>query len=190
MKIFIKDYNGNPFVVFELSLANKKKVFMHVEKTNYYNNERGIVIIDANRFLKLWKNEPNSSHYKQSHGNPKTWINDRKYKKAEEGFSYGFNNPVPLANIYYGFYKKNTTSYKFPFFRKNECIEQIPYVGFSNGVTRTIWLLANGCKIFPVECGMPNAKELFDYTSPVDANANFFIVSQLFDKLSDRIISI
>ncbi|MCW8348708.1 hypothetical protein MD535_22220 [Vibrio sp. ZSDZ65] len=52
-----------------------------------------------------------------------------KFHYAEKGFSFGVENPVPLANM--------TTN------------KDYPSVGFINGITRTIWLLANGAQYFP-----------------------------------------
>jgi hypothetical protein len=39
-----------------------------------------------------------------------------------------------------------------------------PWLGFTNGITRTIWLLANGAKVFPVECALKKSDELQDLT--------------------------
>jgi len=38
----------------------------------------------------------------------------------------------------------------FYFIRKNQKSSKKPYCAFTNGVTRTIWLLANGAESFPV----------------------------------------
>jgi hypothetical protein len=76
------------------------------------------------------------------------------------GFSYGIDNPVPLAFVSHGTATRTNVSHKFLWFGKQELLEQFHYVGFTNGVTRTIWLLSQGCKAFPIECEMPGAIEL------------------------------
>lgn len=53
---------------------------------------------------------------------------DHKYPHAAAGFSSGRDYPVPLPNI--GYYRGQ--------------------IGFGDGITRTLWLLANGAAAFPL----------------------------------------
>lgn len=53
---------------------------------------------------------------------------DYKYHRAVEGFARGEENPVPLADV---------------------CFEK--GLSFTNGITRTFWLLANNVAAFPVK---------------------------------------
>jgi len=41
-----------------------------------------------------------------------------------------------------------------------QVVKRTPYIGFTDGVTRTIWLLAYGAKCFPVMCRTENAELL------------------------------
>lgn len=108
----------------------------------------------------MWRSEPYGGHRAVPHGNPQTWVKDSKYKDAAEGFSFGCDNPVPLATVSFNIATRFITSYKFLLFGKEVREERFSYVAFTNGVTRTIWLLAHGCKFFPVECEMPGAIDL------------------------------
>ena len=72
--------------------------------------------------------------------------NDDKYRWAVDGFAQGPRNPVPLAEA--GAYRD-----------LNSCRL---HLSFTNGVTRTFWLLANRCPAFPVKVyGSVSAKLLF-----------------------------
>ncbi|HAU1387081.1 TPA: hypothetical protein F8R95_09320 [Legionella pneumophila] len=95
------------------------------------------IIIDSNKFLKLWQNDPRQSEKKLAFGNEPVWRNDYKFHYAEKGFSSGENNPVPLAYIHC----YNCNDYD---------AGTMPYCVFTDGITRTIWLLANGATCFPV----------------------------------------
>ena len=134
---------------------------MSMNISEYGMDNFGIVIVDAQKFLSLWRADPYSPHQVEANGTPETWPNDYKYSHAVEGFSHGRENPVPLADVSYGAAIRTSVSYKFLRFGRTERQEQIEYVAFTNGITRTIWLLTHGCAAFPVKCGMSSARELF-----------------------------
>ena len=117
-----------------------------------------VVMVDARKFLKLWRADPTDQEI--ARGNPHTWRQDRKFTSAAEGFSYGFTNPVPLAQVEYAEVKILSVSYKFLRFGRKEHMRHVRYLSFINGITRTIWLLPHGCRAFPVECRMPEAINL------------------------------
>jgi hypothetical protein len=119
-----------------------------------------VVIVDARRFLKLWRADPYKEHEEIAQGNPQTWRGDYKFKYAVKGFSYGFKNPVPLAWVAYSEIILLSVTYKFLRFGRQEHREHVRYVSFINGITRTIWLLSHGARAFPVECRMPDARVL------------------------------
>lgn len=155
--------------VFQVDLADEKSAFMCVEETNLANEERCVVIVEADAFLDLWRNDPSSIHREQSHGTVESWKADYKYHYAAAGFSHGIDNPVPLANVSCA--KRLRTiavrKYKFPFIKTHRHIEheETTCVAFTNGVTRTIWLLAQGAKWFPVECRIDNDAQLLVQTA-------------------------
>jgi len=152
-------------IVFTVALPDSAPVYMSVQKTNYCNDMRTVVIVDAAKFLQLWQAEPNSICKELSHGNPEIWRNDRKYHHAETGFSRGEINPVPLAEVACATNSRQIVTYKFLRFGRCEHTENSAYSCFTNGVTRTIWLLSKGCKTFPVECNISSAKLLYEAAS-------------------------
>ena len=149
-----KRYGTTTMAIFSVSLADRKPVFMCVAQTPYENEHRGVVIVDARKFLKLWRADPYKHHQEIATGNPQTWRQDRKFTVAAEGFSEGFANPVPLPEVEYTEGKQTSVAYKLLRFGRHEQTRYVRYVSFINGITRTIWLLSHGCKAFLVECPM------------------------------------
>lgn len=144
--------------IYGVETRDRGTVFMSIRKSNYYNDRRSVVIVDASRFLAAWRNGYGPSWLGSIHGfidpirrklNPhafgrdkwlpylsrEAWLNDYKFSKAVRGFEWGIENPVPLAEV--GFATSDDDM---------ECI-----VDFTNGITRTLYLLAYGAKAFPVE---------------------------------------
>lgn len=95
-------------------------------------------MLDAKAFAKHWQGFISDREHRQHRAQPGNWRLDSKFPDAERGFAQGERNPVPLAlvscNRFHG--------------------ESRPSIGFTNGITRTLWLLANGAPMFPVECGI------------------------------------
>lgn len=91
----VSDLGKVPYVQYGVSIA-KKTVYMAAHRTNYLNEERAIVIVDREKFLDLWK----ATDHEGPHpfGNPESWRKDYKFHDAEDGFSHGSKNPVPLSN--------------------------------------------------------------------------------------------
>lgn len=141
MTTLIEKANRN--AIFQLEL-NDRIVYMSTECTNYLNESRYIIVLEAKKFIKLWQNEPNPISKSLNFGTIESWKNDKKYPDAEDGFSFGKNNPVPLANVVCYLNEDN----------------QLPYIAIENGITRTIWLLSNDVKYFPVECRNRNEAQL------------------------------
>ncbi|MEI8620031.1 hypothetical protein P4S66_03705 [Pseudoalteromonas sp. B129b] len=175
-------------ITFEIPISNDRKVYMSVEKSNYCNDERCVVLVESNKLLELWRNEPYSIHREQSMGNPTTWSHDRKYGQAKRGFSFGIENPVPLADVTCGEATKNHPIYKRKFLLFKTLIgiekEQIEYVAFTNGITRTIWLLANQAPFFPVECEAKNGSERLASAGGL-ATKSHYTVEELFQLIPD-----
>lgn len=112
-----------------------------------------IVIIERNKFLDLWKNEPYPLEKKLIFGDENIWRSDYKFHHAENGFAQGIDNPVPLAYLHCYLTDKRQKikgTLVERILNKNWEICQVPYCAFTNGITRTIWLLANGAEYFPV----------------------------------------
>src|SRR5688500_3996630 len=143
-----KRYDTTTMAIFAVSLADREPVFMSVAETPYENENRGVVMVDAKKFLKLWRADPYKTHQQIVQGNPHTWRQDRKLKDAAEGFSDGITNPVPLAQVGYSEGEYTSVSYKFLRFGRHEQTRPFRYVSCINGITRTIWLLSHGCEAF------------------------------------------
>jgi hypothetical protein len=73
-----------------------------------------VVIVDAKKFLALWRAGPEGLQRDIANGNPETWRHDRRFIDATDGFSYGFKNPVPLAQVGYFDGKLTSVSEKPP----------------------------------------------------------------------------
>ena len=128
------DYVNNKVAVWKIELLNNKTAFMRCDffpsDDDYY-----VVQVDAQKFYYLWLLSAlfvNTTHRSNNCVLRKDMPNDYKFDRAVEGFSKGSHSPVPLAQV-------------------SACyVNGRPYIGFSNGVTRTMWLIYNGAKSFPV----------------------------------------
>ena len=128
----LKDYGYR--AVYEVPIQGDSTVFMSVSPSCYMEN-RSVVIVEPKRFLELWRASPYSLHRYIAHGTPSKWKNDKKYRKAENGFSSGIINPVTLAEV-------NFLDVPYSLFPEIPILRRItkqhPFVTFTNGITRTI----------------------------------------------------
>ncbi len=131
-----------------------------MKATDFDQDRYGVVIVDANKFLQLWRDEPHSIHGAVARGNPATWSHDEKYPKANGLFSRSTTSPVSLAKISYNDGLRSVVTHKFLWFGRSVRQETFGYLGFTDGITRTIWLLANQCAAFPIACELPGACRL------------------------------
>lgn len=140
-------WNGQRGALFRVR-TSVDDVYLSVSRSNYGNEERAVVEVDCARLLRLWRDEPRSEHAgpanlaNLANGNPQTWRAHPRFDLAAEGFSFGEHDPVPLAEV--------------------NCPTNaaVPYVTFTDGVMRTLWLAAYAAKSFPVECGVHEAEAL------------------------------
>jgi hypothetical protein len=139
---------------FEIELEGGKTVHMQAQvphEEDYYV----VVMVDAARFVELWR-QPLSSHREVALNTPETWPGDYKYSYAVDGFSHGAENPVPLAQVSCWRSASDIVEYesRFYFFKRKVIVGRAgdPSLSFVNGITRTIYLLSNGAKSFPVLC--------------------------------------
>ncbi|MGF6292707.1 plasmid fertility inhibition factor family protein [Paraburkholderia youngii] len=175
MKTFqgIKTYGYRREAVFKIA-TTAGDAYMSISRTNYMNDERAVVEVDRARFFELWKAAPYSIHRAQAHGDEQSWRSDYKFHHAVDGFSHGEPNPVPLANISCLIAHERIPemqSFLFFFRRKvRERLVDFPYVAFTNGVTRTIWLAAHQAECFPVECDAKQAPLLHSLAGTEGSN--------------------
>ncbi len=132
-KTFLFGYTG--CAIFRVNTNLRGTVFMRVDDSNYGTDSRWVVFVDAAKFLAAWCATPGERANLAREG-PSGWREDYKFDSAEEGFSKGRANPVPLA-----------LPTVWPLTEGGPLT-----VDFTNGITRTIWLLAAGAQAFPVEC--------------------------------------
>jgi hypothetical protein len=89
---------------------------------------------------------------------------ERKYPSAEKGFACGIESPVPLAqpHVNIGTIKTPVYSRWLRYFKRLERVDEtsFEYIGFTDGVTRTMWLIENGVEVFPVECRIEEAAKM------------------------------
>ena len=137
-------------------------VYMSEEDPGSDGEAWAVVEVDAERFLQLWR-QPGSSHPEVAHQSPETWPLDRKFHWPDKHFTEGRVNPVPLATVSCELRRLET-----PVWRRRllwQVLERVdvtehPVLTFTDGVTRTIWLLTHGVQAMPVKCPMADAVRL------------------------------
>ena len=125
-----------------LPVPGKPDAFMRLD-AGQADHDRFVVPVNAKAFNRLWlAGGLNSPERPDGCLLRKDMTSDSKYRHAVEGFAAGRDSPVPLANVALE-------------------RERTPSVRFNDGVTRTLWLLANNVAAFPVlVAGEDNAKAL------------------------------
>lgn len=145
----------NEYLIFRMMTKENKAVYMRYPQhfENIQDKESTIVIVESQKFLPLWQKSPFSVDRDVSSGDEIKWRKDYKFHHAENGFAKGKESPVPLADI-------NVHV------RGNEVS-----CSFNDGMTRTIWLLANEVKAFPilVRQDREKAKILSQHASPLSS---------------------
>ena len=102
-----------------------------------------IVCLDRARFLTAWAAGAPSEQAALARGDEATWRADRKFADAEPPLSASSSWPVPVGILQLA--PANTQGLRF-----------------LDGVTRTIWLLANGARVIPVACDEPTEIEVVE----------------------------
>lgn len=155
---------GHRTIIFRVPTSSRGEVYMCVTRTPYLNEKRAVVEVDAQRFLTLWRQNPYGHDAEISQGDPTLWKSDSKFSSAEKGFAQGYDNPVPLAEVSCSIHKHKTPVYSRRWFGLKQLTHYderaFGYVALTDGITRTIWLLAYGAPYFPVECDIEDAPHL------------------------------
>lgn len=128
---------GLPAAIYAVPTVERGTVYMRVDGSD----ETAVVIVDSDRFLDLWR----CSKEPLAQQTPAQWKRDYKIEGAENGFSRGQGDPVPVIHVSYFEMPQGSGRMQ---------------IGFSNGYTRTIWLLAHGACGFPVKCSGETAQAL------------------------------
>ena len=112
-------------------------VFLYVSGGHPSDFDYVVVGVDAARFLAVWRHAC-SSHPEVAHRTMAEWRQDYKYASIDDAFQHSEVCPLALPELGLG--------------SRTE-----PCIGFTDGVTRTLWLLANGARAFPVTCLLSEA---------------------------------
>ncbi len=132
-------------VVWEIPLSGGRSCFMRVDRSNFYNSEQFVVFVRASDFYALWRAVEYTKDG-EAPDRPPELVNiphDRKWKWQAQCWAHGVSNPVPLADVTYH------SDYG---------------IGFTDGITRTLWLLHNKAPIFPVLVhGQESALGLYEF---------------------------
>lgn len=122
--------------VWKISVPGQEDRYMCI-RDGQTNSDAFVVTVDADKFYRTWlsRTMPVDAPSRQDECIFRDEMHrDYKYTSAAEGFAAGWGNPVPLAHCYVSKNADGQTT-----------------VGFTNGVTRTFWLLANRAESFPVQ---------------------------------------
>lgn len=172
--------------VFVLS-AGAHTVYMYEEAPAASGEIYAVVVVDAARFLQLWR-QPGSSHPEVAHQGPATWPQDRKFHWPDGHFRQGRANPVPLATVGCALRRIEVPVWRRRLLGKVidrvDVVEQ-PVLSFTDGVTRTIWLLANGAGVMPVKC-LASEAALLQQLAGVDGGQPATVGALFKRALSDR----
>lgn len=119
-----------------IKVPGQKDQFMRV-RSGALNSETFVVHVDTEAFYAAWlKSSPaRLNGYTSTDCRLRSDMpSDRKFNDAAAGFAAGRDSPVPLAEV-----KADKSQ------QKNEV-----HIGFTDGVTRSFWLIANRAESFPV----------------------------------------
>lgn len=177
---------GTTRALFCVSTRDRGNVFMSVAQGFEEPGKRAVVEVDASKFLNLWRDDRSYfSHIAKLE--PPGWKQDYKFHWAEDGFSNGEHNPVPLAKVSCSLHAPTTLrSTKLSTILNRFALRQQPNklsINFDNGITRTIWLLAYGAPVFPIECDYQYAELLCQYAGT--EHRQIKTVTELTDGLID-----
>lgn len=153
MRVDTINHYGNPMFVFTVQTENKEvKMCCCALEPSIDDIQTNVVLVDSSRFedLLFKVNCADAPHL--ARGSKKDLLADDKYSIADDCFNQPADNPVPLA-----------------YFHPLESIRG--WNGWVNArgvgvddLTRTVWLMANGAKEFPVNVrDLQAAKELHEY---------------------------
>ena len=125
----------NHRALWRIAIPGRADRFMSLEKGGM-DDDRFVVMADARRFYRAWLASSLDAVHDRRDVTARVLRDmpaDYKYRYAVQGFAAGRSSPVPLATVGASEPGKG------------------PAMHFTNGVTRTFWLLANGAASFPVE---------------------------------------
>lgn len=144
---FKSQYPGSLSLMFEIPIKGNRNVYMSC--CLYTPSDTFLVILDTQRFIQAWYMSEDDDRFPGLHqGTERLWRADKKFHYAEDGFNEDKINPVPVADSI-----------------SCEKIDSQLNITFGDGVTRTIWLLANHAEYMPLLVESVSQAELFSFFS-------------------------
>ena len=122
------------------------------------DEERYVVRVDTEAFYRAWlrSSTPTGSVLPSDCELRANMPMDRKYRYAVDGFNEGRSNPVPLATV--------------SAWLKGDQVQ----IEFTNGITRSFWLIANRAESFPVKVDNAEEAKLLNRVAGLDAAPQSF----------------
>jgi hypothetical protein len=143
-----------------IPLANGERAFMRLDRYGSELRSLAVVVADSARFLQLWRASERAGFVDLARESPEQWRSDRKYPLAAESFAKSDDSAIPLARIE-RVLEDVQVEQRINWLRTRIVQERRPRVEFLDGVTRTIWLLANGAERIPFDCASLTVAEQF-----------------------------
>ncbi|MBW5286528.1 plasmid fertility inhibition factor family protein [Burkholderia gladioli] len=174
------------YAVFCIPTRDHGEVWMRISEgcTN-----QAVVEVDAQRFLAAWR-QAGSGYPEIAHQTIDGWRHDYKFDEARKGFDEGWSNPVPLAYVTawlareprqpavpvtqsgWGRWLRHPTRVEPDM---APAMDATPGISFTNGITRTIWLLAARAERFPVSCSAGDATLLHQLVGADDTEPHLVV---------------
>jgi len=149
----VRHIRSQPSFLFAVDTQNGP-VFMRVVSEPHGDDQRCVVVVRAEAFVKLWRQNIRGAHRDVAEGSPATWPLDYKYASMEKDFSASESLPVSLADV--ACHQDIAADGSTRGLIETDCSAPLdgspPFLSIQNGVTRSIWLLSNGATMFPVKC--------------------------------------
>jgi len=128
--------------IWEVPIPDREPVYMRLDRSA--DETSYAVHVDTELFYYYWLLTSRRTSYHKCPPRQKMPL-DRKYDQAVEGFDAGRKSPVPLAR---------------PHLHIREGLVSLL---FTNGLTRSMWLIANRAPSFPVEVSSLVEAQLFQH---------------------------
>lgn len=143
--------------------TNRGAVFMCVDDVAWSPDKRYVVMVDSGRLSQVWRQELGNGATGFEWEQPSTWSKDQKYARADAEMPNAEGDPVALA-------KARCRAVKVPAAVSVSSLRRLlgigvptedkPEITLDDGITRTLWLVRNGARAFPMECAEKQDAEL------------------------------
>lgn len=150
--------------IWEIVVPGMKPCYMQL-KASQGKQESYVVRVDGDKFFRAWLTGSGIGQWKERDAcEPRHRLSeDHKYRWPAEHFPQGISNPVPLADSSINRDSRGKLG-----------------VSFTDGVTRTKWLIANRAESFPVHVRDKDAAVLLNSVAGLDSDP--IPVSSLFQE--------